>query len=804
MTIANLKKTAAAIAFACAIILGLTMTVNAAVKPELLSKGPNGDNGNGMSHHYAVSADGRYVVFETFATNLINGLTDANGLPDVFLRDNQTGSLRCLSGVDTVNPTATGNGSSVQPIISADGRYVVFATAATNLFSVLDLNSGLDVVRFDTRLNVRELVSVSLSLTNTGNAFSGNDLGGWNPYDMSDDGRYVVFMSHASDLTGLIDANSNSDIFSRDMQTGVTRLVSVNTAGSGAGNNRSVGVTTTGNGQLVAFSSDASNLIATDNNISTDVFVYNLATQQMKCASLSNAGGGATGNLSSWAPFISRSGNRVAYFSIAVNLTAIPISNSARNLFVHDLGLGLNSLVSVNLAGTGGGSNDSGTTDIPNLAVSISADGRYVTFESRASNLAANVPAGDYQVFRRDLSLGKTEVVSMNAAGTQAGFAVSNFGKRGCGASSDGRFVAFYSQDSSLTTDFPGSNTGHPYVRDMVTGVTTALDLNHAGAALGNGQAASPCISANGKTVTFSSTATDLTAANANNTQNVFRAMVPTPQRAVADFDGDGLSDYAVYRPASGTWFVLNSPLTSASYRLYGTATDILAPADYNGDGRTDYAVFRPGNGTWYISDSLSFGDSVIQFGQADDKPMPQDYDGDGRADLAVYRNGIWYVLGSANAQLLTHVFGLASDVPVPGDFDGDGKADIAVFRPTEGNWYIRTSTNGALRSVHFGQNGDKPVPADFDGDGRTDLAVYRDGIWWVLNSRNNTVTSASWGLATDIPASGSFDTDGKADFAVFRPSDGNWYVLSSANGMLSAVHFGQNGDRAVAAAYVP
>lgn len=803
MKTANHKKLAALLTLACAFVLGGATALHAAVKPELLSKAPNGDNGNGMSHHYTVSADGRYVVFESFATNLISGLTDANGLPDIFLRDNQTGTLRCLSGVDTVNPTVTGNGSSLQPIISADGRYVVFATAATNLFSALDLNGGLDVVRFDTRLNVRELVSVNLSLTNTGNAFSGNDLGGWNPYDMSDDGRYVVFMSNASDLTALIDANANSDIFRRDMQTGVTRLVSINSAGNGAGNNRSVGATTTANGQLVAFSSDASNLIAIDNNVSTDVFVYNLPTQQMKCASMSNAGN-ATGSLSSWAPFISRSGNRVAYFSIAVNLTAIPITNSARNVFVHDLGLGLNSLVSVNMAGTGGGSNDSGTTDIPNLALSISADGRYVTFESRASNLAANVPAGDYQVFRRDLSLGQTEVVSMNAAGTQAGSAVSNFGKRGCGASSDGRFVAFYSQDSSLTSDFPGTNAGHPYVRDMSSGVTTALDLNNAGTALGNGQGGLPCISANGKTVTFFSTATDLTAANANSAQNIFRAMVPTPQRAVADFDGDGLSDYAVFRPAQGTWFVLNSPATSASYRLYGTATDNLVPADYNGDGRTDYAVFRPANGTWYVSDSLSFGDSVIQFGQAGDKPMPQDYDGDGRADLAVYRSGIWYVLGTVTGQVQTSAFGLASDIPVPGDFDGDGQADLAVFRPADGSWYIRTSVNGALRSVQFGQNGDKPVPADFDGDGKTDLAIYRSGIWWVLKSRTNLVTSTVWGLATDLPAPGSFDNDGQADVAVFRPSEGNWYVLSSASGTLTATHFGQNGDKPAAAAYIP
>lgn len=800
---ANVKISVFITLIALTAVFGYVPHTQAAVKPELVSRAPNGDNGNGISGNYAVSADGRYVVFESNATNLIAGLNDNNGATDIFLRDNLTGTLRCLTGITAANPVTTGNGFSLRPIISASGRYVVFATTATDLVAGPDLNNGLDVIRYDTQMNVRELVSLNVFATGTGNGFSGNDLGGWKPYDMSDDGRYVAFMSNASDLTFIPDMNNNSDIFCRDMQTGITQLVSINNNITAAGNNSSLGPTITANGQLIAFSSNAGNLIPADNNQSTDIFVYNRQTQQMRCASLAITGGNVTGQFSSFAAVISRNGSRVAYFTAANDLTLvpIPITNPFTNVIVHDLGLGLNSLVSVNVSGTASGNNNSGTSDIPNLSLSISANGRYVAFESRANNLAPNVPSGDFQMFRRDLELGRTEVVSLNAAGTQAAGGLSISGQRGCGMSSDGRFITFFSQSSTLTSDFPGNFSGHPFVRDMLTGVTTALDLNNAGSALGNNTGGSPCISANGKVVIFNSVATDLTPANANNMQNVFRAQVPTPQRPVADFDGDGASDFALYRPGQGAWYVLNSPATSASYRLYGTATDLIVPADYNGDGRTDYAVFRPSNATWYISDSLSFGETVIQFGQTGDRPVPQDYDGDGRADLAVYRNGIWVVLNSMTGQVALYSFGLATDVVAPGDYDGDGKADLAVFRPAEGNWYIRTSTNGGLRSAHFGQNGDRAVPADYDGDGKTDLAVFRSGIWWILNSRDETVRSAAWGIGTDIPVAGSYDSDGKADLAVFRPANGNWYVLRSSNDELSAIHFGQNGDAAVAAA---
>ncbi len=276
------------------------------------------------------------------------------------------------------------------------------------------------------------------------------------------------------------------------------------------------------------------------------------------------------------------------------------------------------------------------------------------------------------------------------------------------------------------------------------------------------------------------------------------------PQKPVSDFDGDGLTDFAVFRPsANGIWYIFNNPQTFASYRYFGVGTDIMAPADFTGDGRTDYTVFRPSTGIWYISDE-NFNETIVPFGLNGDKPIPEDFDGDGKADLAVYRNGVWWWQSSLNNQVTAYQFGLASDIPVQGDFDGDHKADYAVFRPSNGTWYIRKSSDGNFLYISFGLNGDKPAVGDFDGDGKTDISIYRGGVWYILRSNDSSVAITQFGLPTDVPAVGSYDGDGKADIAVFRPSNGNWYILHSSDNSFSGVHFGQTGDKPIPAAYIP
>ena len=271
---------------------------------------------------------------------------------------------------------------------------------------------------------------------------------------------------------------------------------------------------------------------------------------------------------------------------------------------------------------------------------------------------------------------------------------------------------------------------------------------------------------------------------------------------AIANFDGDTMSDISVYRPSTGVWYSLNT--TGGGWRTFnfGAPGDIPNAGDYDGDGKTDYAVFRPSTGTWYLQQSTG-GFYATAFGFSTDKPVAGDYDGDGKTDIAVYRpsNGTWYVLGSKNG-FFSFAFGLSDDKPVPADYDGDGKTDYAVFRPSTGIWYIWKSTTGFYATA-FGLSTDKPVVGDFDGDGKADIAVYRpsEGVWHRLGSTQGYST-VYWGISTDVPVPADYDGDGKTDAAIYR--NGLWYVLKSSDGSYFTSTFGAGDDIPVPKSYNP
>ncbi len=259
------------------------------------------------------------------------------------------------------------------------------------------------------------------------------------------------------------------------------------------------------------------------------------------------------------------------------------------------------------------------------------------------------------------------------------------------------------------------------------------------------------------------------------------------------DFDGDGIYDIAVRRASTQYWYVKNSSgrdiwsgnqdgITRLRFGL--NAADIPAIGDYDGDGIDDFAVFRPSTQFWYVKNSsgtdviTSYSDGItrLKFGSAADNiPVPADYDGDGLTDVAIRKPGTseWQIRNSSGVDGLTNnsdgitrrAFGMREeDIPVKGDFDGDGKDDLAVRRPSTYSWYVLNSSgttfnssNGdTIQRVTFGRNEqDIPIAADYDGDGITDFAVRRSSnqYQYILNSSNNQISRFNFGKRTsDIP----------------------------------------------------
>jgi Tol biopolymer transport system component len=224
----------------------------------IVSVRSNGDMVNAFSHNPSISADGRYVAFDSDATDLVDD--DTNGVDDIFVHDCQTGQTTRVSLAN--NSAQAGNGHSKKPSISADGRYVSFHSEASNLVSG-DTNGVTDIFVHDRQTG--ETFRVSTSTEGT----EGNDESAYSV--ISTDGRFVAFTSHATNLVSS-DINNRQDVFLHDRLTGRTLLVSVSDD-SLPGEDTSTRPSLSADGRFVVFDSEAGNLVSGDTNNEIDVFV---------------------------------------------------------------------------------------------------------------------------------------------------------------------------------------------------------------------------------------------------------------------------------------------------------------------------------------------------------------------------------------------------------------------------------------------------------------------------------------------------------------------------------------------------
>jgi Tol biopolymer transport system component len=423
---------------------------------ERISADSVGHAANADSDGADISADGRFVAFTTSATNVVPG--DTNGVGDVFIRDRQTHATERVS----VNSSgAQANRVSYSPSISADGRFVAFASKAANLVSG-DTNNGDDVFVRDRQTGRTERVSVKTGGAQANNASFGPAI--------SADGRYVAFISRATNLVAG-DTNGMDDVFIHDRVTGSTERVSLGVGGAQA-DGSSARPAISADGRYVAFKSDATNLVAGDTNGATDLFVRDLLTGVTERDSVTS--GGAQTDGVPWIrdpsdrAVISADGRFVSFVSGSANL---PSGGIALEVYVHDRLTGQTMLGSTGAAGipidgySGGGS--------------LSADGRYLGFDSYAANLVKGDRNGTVDVFVRDRQASSTVVASTNevvskAAGSVDSDCDGNAAIGGPSISGDGRYVVFPSTAPDLV---PGQIPFqlHAFIRDRQTGKTKLL-----------------------------------------------------------------------------------------------------------------------------------------------------------------------------------------------------------------------------------------------------------------------------------------------------------------------------------------
>ncbi|HEY2793936.1 MAG TPA: hypothetical protein VGJ28_16340 [Micromonosporaceae bacterium] len=413
-----------------AISVSVPAAASAAPVTQAVSRTAAGAFGNHPSAAPGVSADGRYVAFSSHATNLVPG--DTNVRQDVFVRDLTTGTIvRASLGPGGVQA----NAACTQARISGNGRYVTFTSSATNLATVGTGGQPNVYVR-DLSTGVTTLVSIGLG----GHAANADSAGA----SISADGRYIAFASDASNLVAG-DTNGQSDVVVRDMTTGVTSLVSWTSTG-GRANGFSDGASISADGNLIAFESGATNLVAHDTNGVIDVFLRDRTAGTTKRISTGPGGVQANGEVTQ--PTMAANGTHVAFVSQASNLVATDTDTNG-DVVRRTLSSGVNVQVSFR------------TDDLPGSFAnepSISANGNLVAFTTSSDLVPTDTDAGQ-DVYVRNISAGTNELISVDLSGGGAGLDTA-----APSISSQGHRVAFSSSASTLVAG-DANNTQDVFAR---------------------------------------------------------------------------------------------------------------------------------------------------------------------------------------------------------------------------------------------------------------------------------------------------------------------------------------------------
>ncbi len=680
---------------------------NATVRASLSATGqqPN----NGCYEPIGISADGRFALFHSGASNLVAG--DTNGTEDVFVRDLQAGTTEIESVGQGSTPS---NNASYSCAISPDARYVLLASYASNLVAG-DTNGFMDVFVRDRQSGTTARASIAT------NGAQGDQATTFTAA-ISADGNRVVFASSATTLFPG-DGNGVMDVFLRDFHVGATTIVS---SVSQSADGKSAVPVVSADGNLVAFQSTADDLVPGDGNFESDVFVRNRAAGTVERVSLSTSGGDTNGP--SYAPVMTPDGRYVAFASRASNITANDFGNYY-DVFLRDRVLGTNEMVSVGANGVHG-SGDSGYWGGGpfSMGISISPDGRYVTFVSFADNLDPRGGSSFGDVYVRDRVTGTTENVSLPWAGTYGDSSTYE-----PSISADGRYVVFMSLATNLV---PGDTNAFPdvFLRDRQAGTTTRISMAADGGE-SNGASSLPVISADGRFVAFNSNATNLLQGGPS-TGGLFVWNLATHAMELASVSSTGVSG-GCYGPSSIS--------SDGRFVVFTSGSSNLVPGDTNGV----LDVFLRDRTTRSTSlVSLSTGGAQ---GNADSgTQLLQDHD----VDVALSPDGRFVTFTSLASNLVANDGNGYSDIILrdrgadsafaPFCFgDGTGAACPCANSGAPGHGCENSSTTGgavlaatgaaslSADSVHFTCSGEKPTATSvlLQGTITANSIHYGDGL---------------------------------------------------------------------------
>jgi hypothetical protein len=463
----------------------------------LVSVGTNGAIASGGSRGSVITPDGRYVAFVSTATNLV--AVDTNNIADVFVRDLQAGTtvLVSVGATNNANQLASGAAtSSESPEITPDGRYVAFYSTATNLASGTT-NSG--------EIYVRDLVAGQTIWASTNaRAIFQSTVGGATVvscnYSISDDGRFLAFEACTNFPAGPF---GRGIILRYGLQTGLTDIINTNATEQLLSFELIHNLSMTPDGRFVAF-------VASLSTSSNAVYLWDAQTGTNTLVSVSQDNVTPANGVCD-SPVVSSNGQFVAFTSTGTNLVSNTLAGGC-HVYLRDLQGGVTRLLDADTNGIGVGVD---ATVVP----ALSADGSVVAFD--CANLLPDNRHLVHDVFMRNATAGTTALISASnpALSSQTPDGISGFTPSG--VSTNGRFVAFYSDADNLV---PNDTNGcrDVFVRDRVAGLNLLVSVNTNGNSSGDGISSDPAISADGRYVAFTSGADNLVANDTNQMQDVF------------------------------------------------------------------------------------------------------------------------------------------------------------------------------------------------------------------------------------------------------------------------------------------